>query len=101
MAGRTPVEIGASDLDNLVVALRPSVDIAGTVTVDGRANGLPLDAHPVFMLESQRAAMAPALTQVYGSFNSATAQLDFNTVTVRIPESGRETVEIVAIPFAF
>lgn len=80
MAGRTSVEVGGADLENLIVTLRPSVDIIGSVTVEGRGS-LPPDAHPVFMLEGRRDAMAPALTQVYGSFNNETTQLEFNTVT--------------------
>jgi hypothetical protein len=79
MGGRTPVDVGNADLENLVVTLRPAIDIAGTVTVEGRADGLPRDFHPVVTLQSRRDGFLPGMSQTYASFRNGT-QFDFDRV---------------------
>jgi hypothetical protein len=73
LLGRTPVEVGNSDLADLVVTLRPTVDISGTVVVDGRAEGLPDDAHPVVSLQGSRSGIFGGLNQIDGTFPRRTA----------------------------
>jgi len=41
MGGRTIVDVGYSDLDNISVTIHPTIDIAGRVTMEGRPEGLP------------------------------------------------------------
>jgi hypothetical protein len=79
MLGRIPVEVRNTDLNDLVVTLRPTIDLAGTVVVEGRADGLPPDAHPVVTLESGRTGIFGGLGQVNGSFTRRT-EVDFSGV---------------------
>jgi hypothetical protein len=79
MLGRTPVEVRNSDLNDLVVTLRPTIDLLGTVVVEGRTDGLPPNAHPVVTLQSGSTGIFGGLGQVHGSFTGRTA-VDFSGV---------------------
>jgi len=79
VGGRTPVDLGGSDLENLVVTLRPAIDIAGTVTVEGRTDGLPRDFHPAVTLQALRDGFVPGGALIYASFRNA-AQFEFDRV---------------------
>jgi hypothetical protein len=79
MLGRIPIEVRNTNLNDLVVTLRPTVDLSGTVVVEGRAEGLPDDAHPVVTLQSGRPGIFGGLGQVHGSFTRRT-EVDFSGV---------------------
>ncbi len=79
MGGRTPVDVGSSDLENIVVTLRRAVDIRGAVTIEGRAEGLPADFHPVVTLQGRRDGFLPGGSQIYASFGNST-QFEFGSV---------------------
>jgi hypothetical protein len=78
MGGRTAVDVGGSDVDNLAVTLRPAIDITGTLTVEGRADGLPRDFHPVLTLQG-RDGFLPGVLQSHASFANST-QFEFGRV---------------------
>jgi hypothetical protein len=77
--GRTTVDVGYADLDNINVTLQPGVDISGSVIVEGRSEGFPTDARPIVFLQGRRDWALPSLSQVYASFRDGT-QFDFNGV---------------------
>jgi Carboxypeptidase regulatory-like domain len=79
MGGRTTVDVAYADLDNISVTLQPSIDIEGSMTVEGRAEGLPADAHPIIFLQGRRDGILPSLSQFYASFSNST-QFQFNNV---------------------
>jgi hypothetical protein len=79
MGGRTTVDVGYSDLDNINVTLQPAIDIVGSVLVEGRSEGLPTDARPIVFLQGRRDWALPSLSQMYASFKDST-QFEFNGV---------------------
>ena len=46
LGGRIVVEVGQADVENIAVTMHRAIDIAGTIVVEGRSDGLPADAHP-------------------------------------------------------
>jgi Carboxypeptidase regulatory-like domain len=79
MAGRAAVEVGQNDLDNISVTMQPTIDITGSVLVEGRAEGLPPDAHPVIFLQGHRDWVLPSLSQSYATFRDRT-EFEFSGV---------------------
>jgi Carboxypeptidase regulatory-like domain len=69
MGGRTSLDVGYSDLDNITVTLQSAIDIGGGVTVEGRPDGLPADAHPVIFLQARQNWNFPSWSQSYASFS--------------------------------
>src|SRR5262249_23206620 len=57
MGGRTPVDVGNTDLDRVVVSLMPSVDIAGQVVTENLGNVTIDDSHPIVSLKSDLARL--------------------------------------------
>ena len=49
IGGSTPIEIGESDLNSVVVTLQRAVDIEGAITLEGPAT-LPTEVHPLLAL---------------------------------------------------
>jgi hypothetical protein len=83
MGGRTVVDVGYADLDNINVTLHPAIDIAGSVVVEGRlealAEGLPANGHPIIFLQGLQDWALPSLSQMYASFRDNT-QFEFSGV---------------------
>jgi hypothetical protein len=79
MGGRTAVDVGYSDLDNINVTLQPAIDVSGSVTVEDRPEGLPSAARPIIFLQGSRDWLLPSLSQSFASFSDGT-QFHFNTV---------------------
>ena len=49
--GRTAVEIGDADLDQVKIVMTPGIDIAGQIIVEGSRQDAAGDSHPVVVLE--------------------------------------------------
>ena len=79
LGGRTAIEVGSSDVDNLVVPLRPAIDVAGGIDVEGRPEGFSDADHPVITLQGRRDGTLPGISQIYGSIKNG-RQIEFNSV---------------------
>ena len=71
MGGRTPVEIGGSDLDRVAISLLPSVDIAGQVITEGVSNAAVDDHHPIVTIKSDLTRIPGRISQVYAQFSGS------------------------------
>jgi len=79
MGGRTSVDVGYSDLENITVTLQPGIDVAGSIVVEGRPEGFPTGANPIIFLQGPRDWAFPSLSQMYASFRDST-QFEFSRV---------------------
>jgi len=61
--GRIYVDVGDANVDGLVVALSPSIDIEGRVAIEGVQSATGPDAHPVITLETRNAQGAFAAAE--------------------------------------
>ena len=64
MGGRTAVDVGYSDLDNISVTLQPAIDVAGSVTVEGRPEGLPATRTPPLPARTSGLVVAESVSVV-------------------------------------
>jgi hypothetical protein len=66
--GRTPIEVGGSDLERLTVVLAPVIEIAGELVLEGLRDGQD-DHHPIVTLKNEFPAPG-AFAQMYASFRA-------------------------------
>ena len=75
--GRTAVEVGYSDLDNINVTLHPAVPIRGRLLLEGVTDSLY--SPPVIFLQGERENIFPSLSQAFATFSNST-EFEMNTV---------------------
>jgi len=73
VGGRTAVDVGNADVEGVVVAMSPSIDIAGQVTVDGILDSAVAGKHPIVALRNENYRgpdVSARFRELFASFNT-------------------------------